>query len=89
MWEMKKNVSVVRFKFRCNILISGKITKEMPGSNTPYLKQNGSPSIPQETTLNNRVPLIIIIRENSHIGHFTLTSESTNVKVQNIVHTQN
>ena len=31
-WEMKKNVSVVRFKFRCNILISGKIIKEMPGS---------------------------------------------------------
>ena len=32
MWEMKRNVSVVRFKFRCNILISGKIIKEMPGS---------------------------------------------------------
>jgi len=32
-------VSVVRFKFRCNILISGKIIKEMPGSvasGTPY-----------------------------------------------------
>jgi len=29
---MKRNVSVVRFKFRCNILISGKIIKEMPGS---------------------------------------------------------
>ena len=29
---MKKNVSAVRFKFRCNILISGKIIKEMPGS---------------------------------------------------------
>jgi len=27
-------VSVVRFKFRCNILISGKIIKEMPGSVT-------------------------------------------------------
>jgi len=26
------SVSVVRFKFRCNILISGKIIKEMPGS---------------------------------------------------------
>ena len=25
-------MSVVRFKFRCNILISGKIIKEMPGS---------------------------------------------------------
>jgi len=25
-------VSVVRFKFRCNILINGKIIKEMPGS---------------------------------------------------------
>ena len=32
MCEMKRNVSVVRFKFRCNILISGKIIKEMPGS---------------------------------------------------------
>ena len=32
MWEMKRNVFVVRFKFRCNILISGKIIKEMPGS---------------------------------------------------------
>ena len=31
-WEMKRNVSVVRFKFRCNILVSGKIIKEMPGS---------------------------------------------------------
>jgi hypothetical protein len=31
-WEMKRNMSVVRFKFRCNILISGKIIKEMPGS---------------------------------------------------------
>jgi len=30
--EMKRNVYVVRFKFRCNILISGKIIKEMPGS---------------------------------------------------------
>jgi len=29
---MKRNVSVVRFKFRCNILISGKIIKEMPSS---------------------------------------------------------
>jgi len=33
-------VSVVRFKFRCNILISGKIIKEIPGlvaSGTPYI----------------------------------------------------
>jgi len=30
-WKLKRNVSVVRFKFRCNILISGKIIKEMPG----------------------------------------------------------
>jgi len=30
--EMKRNVSVVRFKFRYTILISGKIIKEMPGS---------------------------------------------------------
>jgi len=29
---MKRNVSVVRFKFRCNILISGKIIKKIPGS---------------------------------------------------------
>jgi len=29
---MKRNVSIVRFKFGCNILISGKIIKEMPGS---------------------------------------------------------
>jgi len=29
---MKKNVSVVPFKFRCNILISGKIIKEVPDS---------------------------------------------------------
>jgi len=37
---MKRNVSVVRFKFRCNILISGNIIKEMPGSvasGTPYI----------------------------------------------------
>jgi len=31
-WEIKRNVSVVRFKFRCNILIIGNIIKEMPGS---------------------------------------------------------
>jgi hypothetical protein len=31
-WEMKRNVSVAWVKFRCNILISGKIIKEMPGS---------------------------------------------------------
>jgi hypothetical protein len=31
-WEMKRNVSVVRFKFHCNILIGGKIIKEMPDS---------------------------------------------------------
>jgi len=31
-WEIKRNVFVVRFKFRCKILISGKIMKEMPGS---------------------------------------------------------
>jgi len=29
---MKRNVSAVRFKFRCNILISGEINKEIPGS---------------------------------------------------------
>jgi hypothetical protein len=28
---MKMNVSVVRFSFCCNILISGKIIKELPG----------------------------------------------------------
>jgi len=36
---MKRNVSVVRFIFHCNILISGKIIKEMPdsvASGTPY-----------------------------------------------------
>jgi len=34
-------VSVVRFKFRCNILISGKIIKDMLGSvasGTPFIK---------------------------------------------------
>jgi len=31
---MKRNVSVVCLKFHCNILISGKIIKEMPGSVT-------------------------------------------------------
>jgi len=36
-------VSAVRFKFHCNILISGKIIKEMPGSvasGTPYIMTN-------------------------------------------------
>ena len=35
-------MSIVHFKFRCNILISGKIIKEMPGSiasGTPYIKK--------------------------------------------------
>ena len=43
MREMKRNVSVVRFKFRCNILISGKIFKEMPvsvASGTLYIFLN-------------------------------------------------
>ena len=31
-WEMKRNVSVVHFKFRSNILISVKIIEEMPCS---------------------------------------------------------
>jgi len=31
-WEMKRNVYVVRSKFRCSILISGKIIKEIPVS---------------------------------------------------------
>jgi len=31
-WKMKRNMSVVRFKFRCNILINGKIIKEIPVS---------------------------------------------------------
>ena len=38
-WEMKRNVSSTKFNFRCNILISGKIIKEIPGSvasGTPY-----------------------------------------------------
>ena len=37
----EEECSVVRFKFRCNILISGKIINEMPGSvasGTPYIK---------------------------------------------------
>jgi len=29
---MKRNVSVVRFRFLCNVLIIGKVIKEMPGS---------------------------------------------------------
>jgi len=32
LWEMKRNMSVVRFKFRCNILVRGEIIKEMTGS---------------------------------------------------------
>jgi len=39
-WGMKRNVSVVRFRFRCNILISGKIIKEVLGS-----VANGTPCI--------------------------------------------
>jgi len=39
-WEMKTNVSVVCVCSRCNILISGKIIKEMPGSVT-----SGTPGI--------------------------------------------
>jgi hypothetical protein len=37
---MKRNVYVGRFKFRCNILVSGKIIKELPGlvgSGTHYM----------------------------------------------------
>ena len=37
---MKRNVSVVRFKFRFTILISGKIIKDKPGS-----VARGTPSI--------------------------------------------
>jgi len=42
--KKKKNVSVVRFKFRCNILISGKIITEMPGS-----VASGTPDISSQT----------------------------------------
>ena len=41
---MKRNVSVVRFIFHCNIHISGKIIKEMPGSverGTRYISNKG------------------------------------------------
>jgi len=47
-WEMKRNVSVVCFKFRYNILISGKIIKEMPGSvasGTPCANKENSECI--------------------------------------------
>jgi len=42
LWEMERNVSVVCVCIRCNILISGKIIKEMPvsvvsGRDTLYL----------------------------------------------------
>ena len=40
----EEECSVVRFKFRCNILISGKIIKEMPGlvaSGTHYISCTG------------------------------------------------
>jgi hypothetical protein len=46
--EVKRNVSVVCFKFRCNILISGKIIKEIPGS-----VASGTPCI--STTVNEVV----------------------------------
>jgi len=39
-WEMRRNVSVVRFKFRCNIHISGIIIEEITGwvaSGTPWI----------------------------------------------------
>ena len=39
-WELNRNVYVVCFRFRCNILISGKIIKEMPG-----LVASGTPCI--------------------------------------------
>ena len=41
-WEMKRNVSVACVVISFNILISGKIIKEMPGSvasGTPYTFQ--------------------------------------------------
>jgi len=64
-WEMKRNVSVVRFKFRCNILISGKIIKEMAGSLAsgthcitlpcPQLFTNGTYSEPNKTISQLRI----------------------------------
>ena len=44
----EENVSVVRFKFRCNIIISGKISKEVPGS-----VASGTPCITYSQTVNN------------------------------------
>jgi len=47
---MKRNVSVVRLKLRCNILISGKIIKELPGlvgSGTPCISDVEIRIVPQ------------------------------------------
>ena len=60
-WEMKRNVSVVCFKFRFNILISGKIIKEMPGS-----VASGTLYIPL------RISRRLIINESKHVGDSTV-----------------
>ena len=58
-------VSVVRFKFPCNILINGKIIREMPGSvasGTPYTS------------------LLRQMDRNTHAGH-TCNQKCTNPSV--------
>ena len=77
----------VRFKFRCSILISGEIIKEMPGlvaSGTPCNRGNCNhikiiQKIPEKPTGKARNQGTA---ESSHTGHPTHTSETTNVKVQ-------
>ena len=64
-WEMKRNVSVVRFKFRCNIVISDKIIKEMPG-----LVPSGTHcSWKQKTNLMSLAIFISLLMRSTCFGH--------------------
>ena len=60
---MKRNVSVVCvLQFLCNILIIGKIIKEMPGSvasGTPYIMYNVKAGIHVSTLLSHLQALVV------------------------------
>ena len=60
-WEMKMTVSAVRFKFRCNILISGKIIKEMQGS-----VASGTYCTKYTVRYNNLLPYNSALRVSAH-----------------------
>jgi len=91
---MKRNVSVVRFKFRCNILIRGKIIKEMSGSvvsGTPCTKRYLNPLTPNDNYSSRTAPItskrliLYIYSTNTVTEYFKLVIYSPFFPLENAV----